>query len=484
MLNMSPRIIVALMLLGCILMGSKKASQVTHERPKRPNILFCIADDWGWPHAAPYGDSVVKTPTFNRLAAEGVLFEKAFVSSPSCTPSRGAILTGQDFWRLEDGANLWSTLDKKFPVYPLLLEKSGYFVGFWGKAWGPGDLAPGGYIDQYPSGKNYKGGLKEFMDARPDGQPFCFWLGSTDPHRGYEKGSGAAAGIDVDAIKVPGFYPNAKEIKSDIADYYYEVQRFDRTVGEAIKLLESKGELDNTIIVITGDNGAPFPRCKANVYDMGVRVPLAIWWGGQLRKGTINKNLVSLTDLAPTFLDLAGIPIPTQMSGHSLKPFLLESAAGKQNSRDFIVYGRERHTPAQKKPSMDGYPSRAIRTDNYLYIVNLFPERWPVGVPQGATNGSSGFADCDAGPSKQFLMSNKANYMGFYELCFEKRPKEELYDIKADPYQMVNLAGDSKYSGIKADLSKKLVNYLKSTNDPRFVPSGFDFDAVKFRRAL
>jgi len=478
---MSLRNGVAVMLLACLLMGNRKASPI---KTKGPNILFCVADDWGWPHAAGYGDSVVKTPTFNRLAAEGILFEKAFVSSPSCTPSRGAILTGQDFWRLEQGANLWSTLDKKFPVYPLLLEKAGYFVGFWGKAWGPGDLAPGGYIDQYPSGNNYKDGLKEFMDAKPDGQPFCFWLGSKDPHRDYEKGSGAAAGIDVNAIKVPVFYPNEKEIQSDIADYYYEVQRFDNTVNEAIKLLESRGELENTIIVVTGDNGMPFPRCKANVYDMGVRVPLVIWWGDRLKKASVNRNLVSLTDLAPTFLDLAGVPIPAQMTGRSLKPLLTQSSESKQNVRDFIVYGKERHTPAQLKPSTNGYPSRAISSDDYVYILNLFPERWPAGVPAGATHSMNSFTDCDDGPTKRFLIKNQMNYQKFYDLSFAKRPKEELYNIKSDPDQLVNLAQNAKFAEIKAKLSKKLTGYLKSGKDPRFVPPGFDFDAVKYRNKL
>ena len=119
---------------GLLLFGAEKALAQT-----RPNILFCIADDWGWPHAGAYGDPVVQTPAFDRLSSEGVLFENAFVTAPSCTPCRNSILTGQWHWRLEEGGNLWSTLHPKFPVYPLLLEDAGYYVGHWRKAWGPGD---------------------------------------------------------------------------------------------------------------------------------------------------------------------------------------------------------------------------------------------------------------------------------------------------------------------------------------------------------
>jgi N-sulfoglucosamine sulfohydrolase len=164
---------------------------------RRPNIFFCIADDWGWPHAGAYGDSVVQTPTFDRLTREGVLFSHAYVSSPSCTPCRNALLTGQYHWRLEEGANLWSTLDVKFPVFPLLLEEAGYHVGHWRKCWGPGDLKAGGYSDIDPGGKNYPDGFSSFMAARPRGKPFCFWLGTSDPHRPYEAGSGEASGMDL-----------------------------------------------------------------------------------------------------------------------------------------------------------------------------------------------------------------------------------------------------------------------------------------------
>lgn len=450
---------------------------------QRPNILFCIADDWGWPHAGVYGDSVVGTPTFDQLAQEGILFENAFVSSPSCTPSRGAILTGQHFWRLGEGANLWSTLDTNLPVYPLLLEKAGYFVGSWRKTWGPGDIKAGGYNNSLPAGKKYDQGFGHFLKERPENTPFCFWLGASDPHRDYDKGSGAASGIDLNAIEVPSFYPDTEEIRSDLADYYYEVNRFDFDVAAAIKQLDSIGELENTIIVVTGDHGMPFPRCKGNLYDLGVRVPLVIRWGKNLKKNTQVKEFVSLTDIAPTFLDLAGLDVPEQMTGKSLKPILLDENEESETVRDYAVFGRERHTPAQLAPSIAGYPSRGIRTNDYLYIRNFFPERWAAGVPEGATHPIGSFADTDDGPTKAFLIENKDNpdYKVYYDLNFGQRPAEELYHINKDPYQLDNLANLPDFLPIKEALSEQLMQVLKSAEDPRVVSSSIDFDAFPYR---
>jgi arylsulfatase A-like enzyme len=450
----------------------------------RPNILFCIADDWGWPHAGVYGDSIVNTETFDRVAKNGVLFDYAYVSSPSCTPSRGAILTGQYHWRLKDNANLRSTLDVSFPVYPLLLEKSGYHVGYWRKSWGPGVLKAGGYIDTHPAGKNYRKGFKQFLDSKPKESPFCFWLGAIDPHRGYKQGSGKQSGIDISKISLPKFFPDADEIRSDIADYYFEVQRFNRECGQAIELLEETGQLDNTIIVITGDNGMPFPRCKSNIYDMGVRVPMAIQWPVQIKGGRKVKDFMSLTDLAPTFLEVAGVKIPSQMSGRSLLPTLLSSKDGLvDKKRDHVIFGKERHTPAQRAPSLDGYPCRGIRTQQYLYIRNFAPERWPAGVPSGATHPKRILTDCDNGPTKQYLIDNRDNpkIKPYYNLSFTRRPAEELYDIAKDPDQIINVAAEPEYAKIKNRLSAMLMDELKKTKDPRVIGGGEQFDKYPYR---
>ena len=205
----------------------------------RPNILFAIADDWGWPHAGVYGDPVVKTPVFDRLAREGVLFHHAYISSPSCTPSRGAILTGQWHWRLEGAANLWSVFPDKFPVYPELLEEAGYVVGSTGKGWGPGRTESQG---RNLAGKRYRS-FKDFLETRPKGKPFCFWLGSSDPHRPYKRGSGVASGMKLEDIELFPCFPDHPEVRGDVADYYWEVQRFDGLVGAALAALEAIDEL-------------------------------------------------------------------------------------------------------------------------------------------------------------------------------------------------------------------------------------------------
>lgn len=449
---------------------------------ERPNILLCVADDWGWPHAGAYGDLVVQTPTFDRLAREGVLFERAFVSCPSCTASRNAILTGQQFYRLGEGANLRSTLDVSYPNFMRLMEDAGYEIGHWRKVWGPGDYKAGGY-QRHPVGPGMS--FEAFMDKRSQDQPFCFWFGTSDPHRPYKTGSGRASGINVSDVHVPGFLPDVEVTRSDIADYYLEVQQWDRDVAGAIKLLEEAGELDNTIIVMTGDHGMPFPRCKGNLYDWGVRVPLAIRWGtGVESPGREVEAFVSLTDLAPTFLAAAGVGVPESMTGQSLLPLLADDeAASAEQDRDFAVVGRERHAAAQKMPSLDGYPSRAIRTDRYLYIMNLEPQRWPAGVPEGATHPIGSFPDTDNGPTKSFIIEHRDDpeYHRFYELCFARRPAEELYDSHADPYQVQNLADDPEHQETMERLRERLTSYLHNTGDPRFTDQPVLFDDYPYR---
>ncbi len=485
-MKFSHKILFALMvgIVAYSVMPINSHAFVTKANSKSPNILFCIADDWGWPHAGAYGDAVVKTPTFDRLSNEGVLFNHAYVSSPSCTPSRSAILTGQFHWRLEEAANLWSTLDVDIPVYPLLLEEVGYHVGRWRKCWGPGDIKAGGYTDTYPGGKNYPKGFKQFLEARPDGSPFCFWLGSSDPHRAYVKGSGKESGMDIDKITVPEFYPDVEEIRSDIADYYFEVQRFDSDCGKAIRLLEEMGELENTIIVMTGDHGMPFPRCKSNLYDMSVRVPLVVRWGATVKGNRRVEDFVSLTDLAPTFLAAAGVDVPELMTGESLVPILLSGKEGWIDpNRNHVVFGKERHVPAQLAPSLNGYPCRGIRTAQYLFIHNFDSERWPAGVSEGATHPIGAFADCDNGPTKTFLIEHgeEADYKIYYDWSFAQRPAEELYDIEKDPDQINNIANDPKYSDVKKKLSKELNSILKETNDPRVIGEGEKFDQYPYR---
>ncbi len=458
--------------------GSPLFAKETIEATTRPNILFCIADDWSWPHASIAGDPVVKTPTFDRVAREGVLFENAFVTAPSCTPSRGSIVTGQWHWRLENGGNLWSTLPAKFPVYPDLLEKAGYHVGITRKGWGPGRVEPGGRT-RNPAGKSYKD-FNAFLKARPDGTPFCFWFGSHDPHRSYEKGSGVESGMKLQDVRVPACLPDSETVRSDLCDYYWEVQRFDCEVGELLAALESKGELDNTLVVVTGDNGLPFPRCKSNLYDLGTMVPLAIRWPGKIQPGRVVTDFVSLQDLAPTFLEIGGLKPPSEMTGRSLMQILTSDQSGRvEQERDHILTGKERHAWVRKDGL--GYPCRAIRTDDFLYIRNYKPDRWPAGAPvDGGVPyyANRSYGDIDDSPTKTYMMEhrNDPGVEKLFKLAFEKRPAEELYDLRKDPGQLNNVANVATYVAAKDKLAAALRAELVATRDPRVLGDGDAFD--------
>jgi len=463
-----------LLLMPVLLSSSRPAFQGQDQ----PNILFVIADDWSWPHAGIYGDPAIRTPHFDRVAREGILFEHAYVSSPSCTPSRASILTGQWFWRLGGGANLYGPLPPEHPVYTGLLEENGYYVGFTRKGWAPGEL---GLRERNPAGTRYES-FASFLEQRPDGQPFCFWFGTSDPHRPYVPGSGAESGIPVGDIKVPSIFPDHADIRGDIADYYLEVQRLDTELGEMLEMLEAGNELDHTVVVVTSDNGMPFPRAKSNVYDMGVRVPLAIRWPEQAAGGKIISDLVSLTDLAPTFLDIGGVPVPQVMTGRSLMNHLLSGQSGQiDTTRTEIFFGKERHVPSQEAPDGGGYPVRAIRTHDYLYIRNFRPDRWPAGTPnfERAFIYPAWYADVDGGPTKNYMIDFSDvddQHHRLFESAFGKRPGEELYDLRNDPDQWHNVAADPAYTMIKKELWNRLMKTLHETGDPRVKGHGDFFD--------
>lgn len=438
-----------------------EAADTVQRHGARPNILFCIADDWSWPHAGAYGDKVVKTPTFDRVAREGVLLTRAFCATPSCTPSRAAILTGQAPHRLEDGGNLWSLLPKKFTVYPDILEQAGYAIGVTRKGWGPGNFQAAGRT-RNPAGPQFNN-FSAFLKSVPEGKPFCFWFGSQDPHRPYEQGSGLNAGMRIEDVTVPPYLPDTPEVRSDILDYYFEVQRFDREVGEMLNLLESSGQLANTLVVVTSDNGMPFPRCKSNLHDSGSHMPLAIRWPARFKGGRILDDFISLWDIAPTFLEAAGINAVPEMTGQSLLG-LLEGK--KQGARDVVFTERERHANVRKGDL--SYPVRAVRTKEFLYVRNLRPDRWPGGDPV-YYKAVGPFGDCDDSPTKQLLLAqrNDPGIAPFFKLSFEKRPAEELYDLSKDPHQLVNVADQSQYSAQKNQLRVALDRWMKETADPR-----------------
>jgi len=454
---------------------------------KQPNILFCISDDQSWEHTSFSGENAITTPAFDKVAREGIYFRNAFCAAPSCSPSRGSIITGQEMWRLGEAAQLFSAVPKELEKmsFPLILKDNGYFIGYTQKGWAPNDFRVHGWED-YPLGEvynkrlvqppangivtnNYSANFVDFLNECPENKPFFFWFGSSEPHRAFEANSGVRHGIDTAKIKVPGFLPDIPEVRSDIADYLFEIKWIDHHLEKMIRMLEERHLLKNTIIIITSDNGMAFPAAKNNLYEYGVHMPMAICWQEGIKKnGRIIDDLVSLTDLAPTLLECAGMQVPDEMTGKSLLKILNSSSSGRvDKSRKYVFAGKERHTVCRENDLP--YPQRSVRDYRFLYIRNLEPDRWPAGAPDMISAHGWVYGDIDLSPSLTYLLDHHDEHgvTKFFELAMAKRPYEELYDIINDPFCLTNLISNTDYAKDKKRLAKILDKYLIKTADPR-----------------
>ena len=447
-----------------------------------PNILLLMSDNHSWNHLGCYGDSAVKTPNIDMIAKQGVIFTHAFCAAPSCSPARAGMLSGQDIWRLEEGANLWGTFSNEYQLYTDILREAGYFVGCQGKGWGPGSVEDSGREFNH-GGREYQS-FAEFINSNSRKKPWCYWFSSVNPHRPYDLNSGIAAGIDMSLIKVPSYLPDNDTVRGDICDYYLEIQHFDTEVGKILDLLKDSEQWENTLIVICGDNGWQMPRGLANLYDFGTRIPMIFYWKDHIPGGRIVDDFVNLNDLAPTFLDMNDIAIPSEMTAKSLASILYSKESGRLDiDREFVVTARERHALCRLNGL--GYPGRAIRTYEYLYIRNYEPDRWPAGDPPL-------FGDVDAhmqhypSPTKNYLLANntRLGIEALYKMAFDKRPAEELYDLKNDQDQLNNVAFREEYKEIKQELSNKLNDYLRNTKDPRIMGQNIIWDRTKYYQTI
>ncbi len=510
-------------------------SQLTSvaEADDRPNILFAFADDWGR-HASAYAkidgtgteNDVIHTPNFDALAKSGVLFRNAFINSPSCTPCRSSIISGQHFWRTGRGAILQGAIwDPSIPAWPLLLKKSGYHIGFSFKVWGPGsppNAGYGGYKNAYHQaghrfngfsqtvtklsqqgksieqakkilGDEVRGNLQAFLAKKKKDAPFAYWFGPTNVHRKWIKGSGREIwGINPDDLKgkLPPYLPDVPAVRQDFADYLGEAQAFDMSLGILVDELKKAGEFENTIIAISGDHGpAGFPHGKCNLYDFGSRVALTLTGPG-INGGRVVDDFVSLPDLAPTFLDAGQVKPPAVMTAKTLWPVLKSKAQGLVDQKRTQVYiGRERHVASAREGYLP-YPQRAIRTKDYLFIINFHPERFPLGdhynldenstpsIDELTNNTFVTLPDEDAGPTKAWLVSHRHDVLWkpYFDHAYGKRPREELFDLRNDSDQMNNVAANPKYKKVADRLRKKLMHELRTTGDPRVVDNGKYFE--------
>lgn len=459
-----------------------------------PNILFAIADDWGR-HAGAYGTAWVRTPAFDRVAREGLLFNNAYTPNAKCAPSRAIVLTGRHSWQLEEAGNHMPYFPAKFKSWPEVLGEKGWFVGMTGKGWAPGVANDANGRPRQITGrpfhnrtatpptpfispKDYAGNFTDFLDALPAGTPWCFWYGAHEPHRAYEFQSGAqkAGKRPSDIPRVPAYWPDNDTVRHDMLDYAFEVEHADAHLGRMLAELERRGLLDSTLVIVTSDHGMPFPRAKGYAYPASNQIPLAIRWpAGITNPGRVIDDFVDFTDIAPTMLEVAGVSHAESgmapITGSSWREIFESSAIGRVIAmRDHVLIGKERNDAG--RPGDSGYPIRGIIRDGFLYLRNYEPGRWPAGNPE------TGYLDTDGSPTKTFILearrSNPAD--PFWPVNFGMRPAVELYDLSADPDCVRNLAALPEHQSRRNLLEQQLTSQLKAQGDPRMFGRGDVFD--------
>ncbi len=446
----------------------------------RPNILLILGDNWRWPHAGALGDSHARTPAFDRIAREGVVFQHTFNPVPSCSPTRACLLTGKAAHQIGERANLWSAFPKDTPVVTGLLRESGYAIGYSGKPWAPGRHDLSGWQEN-PVGPKFDD-FADFHSKHDSAKPFFFWLGNTDTATRAGKMDFAQYAreekIDPAALPIPPELPDCPELRADLLNYYGGIVKLDREAAAAIAVLERAGQLDNTVVIYTSDNGWQMPRGLANCYDAGSRVPLAIRWGKNLTAGRKVDAFVNVADLGPTFLELAGLTPPAEMSMRGIKALLLGQP--DPAPRDAVFIERERHANVRRDNL--GYPVRAVRTRDFLYLRNLRPDRWPAGDPDVFFIHERPYGDVDTTRVKDFLLAHRDDpaFKRQFDFAFAKRPAEELYDLLKDPHQIHNVAGDPAYFAALQSHRARVDDWMKRTDDPRLDPAYDGWDLYPY----
>jgi len=500
----------------------------------KPNIFFFFADDWGR-YASIYREAdkatlndVIQTPNIDRIAKEGVVFDHAFVNVASCGPCRASLATSRYFWNCGSGAFLnnkgsnWKGYEdpfKSLPKFGDLLREGGYFTRKSRKTFtyssSPNTAAEkafgkvnyeryGLYVGEASIEnerqkrheevvENSRREMKKVLAGKPEGKPFFFTFGTINVHRPYTADSGKNLwGIHPDSLKgkIPSFLPDVPDIRRDFSDYLGEVMAIDLMLGAMLEELEHAGQLDNTIVILSGDHGIPgVPRGKSTCYDLATRVSLMARWPKGIPAGRRVQDFVSVMDIGPTLLDMAGVDIPTNLDGVSFAKQLKTSKQGWiDRGRDEIIIGRERHVH-HSRPGNLPYPMRAIRNKDYLYIHNFKPKRWPMGDPYLLnTENEPSYEDLhkstytttrdlDASLTKAWLLTNRHEGAAkqSFDMTMGMRVVEELYDLKKDPQQLINLALNPEYKTTLLKLRSKVDHTMKVTNDPRL---NDDFDRL------
>jgi len=515
MKRLNPFLKILIVVLICMYSSSGHAQQTQ----KRVNILFAISDDQSFAHTGFAGCEFVNTPAFDRIAKEGVYFTNCHAGSPGCAPSRSTIVTGRYHWQNEQSGQHASSWLKKHVPFIDMLDLNGYKTGRAGKGVSPFQYArdendslwrvtdAGGIAHsdiRYKKGSpedertakgigpvNYFANFKYFMENVRDDEPFFFWYGCKEPHLSYEQGSWKRNNKKLEDAEIPGFLPDNPIIRGDLLDYAVEIDWFDLHLQRMLDYLEEIGELENTIVIVTSDNGMPFPRGKANAYEYGVRVPFAVRYPKEFPGGRIVEDPVSFADLAPTILELTQsssegmLPI----SGKSFTHILRSEKQGVVDAqKEYIFAGRERHSCSRYLNR--GYPQRVIRSKDYLFIWNMKPERWPSGAPQrfdpenpeqllpmfgigedGHFTKGWAFTDIGYTPTKGYIIENRDDpeVKPYFDMTHSRRPEFEMYDVKRDVFCLNNLYGKKEYRNVQKKMKKALLAELEKSEDPRIV---------------
>lgn len=404
------------------------------------NVVFLFSDDQSMPDLGVYGNESIHTPNLDRMAEEAMVFRRAYVPSSQCSPARAGILTGRSPHSV-GGSRLHSYVSNEFSSLIELLNNDGYYTGAYRKVHQDNIRSQ---LDFYRDDED----LERFFDERPDDQPFFLWFGSRDPHRPYNL-EDYDYRQDPAEVEVPDYLPDTEAVRKDLANYYAEITRFDRESGNILELLEEHDLTENTIVVMSSDNGMPFPRAKATLYEAGAKVPLIIKWPGHTDEGTFSDELVSLIDLTPTWLEAAGINVPEEMEGKSLIPVL---KGNQTDFREYIFTERNWH---------DNWdPIRAVTGDRYKLIQNYRPE--VSYIPSLDIKDSPSYQEIERLKSENELSGNLSWYGE------NSRPRVEFYDLNKDPGEWNNLAENPEYDSLITEYQKVLSEWMNETND--FLP--------------
>lgn len=408
-----------------------------------PNFVMILIDDLGWNDVGAYGNQTVQTPHIDSLAAQGARFDAALLTTSSCSPSRASLMTGR-YPHSTGAQELHSPLPANQILFPTLLREAGYFTGAAGK-WHLGDAAARQFDRHYPHTE--RTGAADWIRVlreRPRGRPFFLWLASRDPHRPWkELKRRRHAPQDID---VPPYLADTPATRNELARYYDSISGIDDRVGDVLAELERQGVANDTVVIVSSDNGRPFPRAKATLFDSGVRTPFIVRWPGRVAPGAVREHLISAVDLAPTLLELAGVALPSSMQGIS---FARALRAPDIETREYAFLERNWHGTYAYE--------RGVRSRNHLYLRNVYPR----------------VGECTTAPLSQSAASQdlvallRSNGLTPEQAqCFTThRPIEALYDVNRDPYSFVNLAADPRHTAELERMRGALDRWVDETED-------------------